>query len=83
MKNDQHVNVKNTLRDRTEYHCDASVCTLSISNLIDNDSDEYEFKFSSNHENAEYISSVGVTLSVTGNIYNMKSVSFSRLQTLI
>ncbi|XP_072240009.1 neural cell adhesion molecule 1-like [Leuresthes tenuis] len=64
MENNQHVNVKNTLRDRTEYHCDASVCTLSISNLIDNDSDEYEFNFTSNNENAGYISSVGVTLSV-------------------
>ncbi|XP_075320401.1 B-cell receptor CD22-like [Odontesthes bonariensis] len=65
MENDQRVDEKNTLRDRTEYHCDASVCTLSISNLRNNDSDEYEFKLTSNHENAEHISSVGVTLSVT------------------
>uniref|UniRef100_A0A3B4XXE1 B-cell receptor CD22 n=1 Tax=Seriola lalandi dorsalis TaxID=1841481 RepID=A0A3B4XXE1_SERLL len=59
---------------RVQYHCGENDCTLRITDLRESDSAEYKFRFITNQPGGKYTGEPGVTLSVTGNVFNISLV---------
>ncbi|XP_026159986.1 uncharacterized protein LOC113128699 isoform X2 [Mastacembelus armatus] len=62
---------------RVQYQCDDKTCTLTIRDLRETDSAQYQFRFITNQQSGRYTGSPGVTLTVTDLQVKLSSSSSS------
>uniref|UniRef100_A0A7N8WKF5 Ig-like domain-containing protein n=1 Tax=Mastacembelus armatus TaxID=205130 RepID=A0A7N8WKF5_9TELE len=63
--------------DRVQYQCKDKTCTLTIRDLRETDSAQYQFRFITNQPGGDFTGSPGVTLTVTGNTTPNLCLTFS------